>query len=494
MTKSVSKSQFTLSLQCQKAFYLYRYRPELREVTAAQEALFAQGRGFEPYMQQRFPGGVDISTFENWNERFTRTRELIQQANAPLYEASLKADYAGMPLLCMIDMLVPSPQGWHIYEIKSATKVKTEYIPDVAFQYFVARPNGVPIASANVIHLNNQYVRSGPIDIAQLGTAVDITKEALAMLDGVAKQLRALKEVDELPFEPEQAIGPHCNNPYGCAFMSYCWKDVPAERSVFDYLPASKAFELYNQGIGTIDAIPEGFPLAARQALRLEHVKRDELFVDKPALQAWLAQLRYPLYYVDFETFMPAIPLFDASRPYQQIPFQFSVHVQHEVGGQREHHAFLAEANGTDPRPEFINQLLGAIGPAGSIVVYNQTFELSRLNELARDFPEYAERLLALLPRMVDLYVPFRDQFVYHPEMKGSASIKAVLPALVPHLSYANMTIGAGGDAMTVFANMLAGAYTQPETEALRQALLEYCELDTRGMVEVCRFLLHLMY
>ena len=490
--KPISKSQFTLGLQCQKAFYLYRYRSELREVTTAQEALFAQGRRFEPFMQERFPGGVDVSTISNWNQRFARTAELIQNATSPIYEATLKAEFAGLPLLCMIDMLVPSPQGWHIYEIKSATKVKDEYIPDVAFQYFVATLVGIPIASANVIHLNNQYVRKGAIDIAHLGTTAEITREVLAQQDEVAKQLLALKEVDELPFEPDQEIGAHCSNPYDCAFMQYCWQDVPKEGSVFAYLPPTKAFELYHQGIKTIDAIPEGYPLGAKQALRLHQIRKDELFVDKPALTHWLAQLTYPIYYMDFETFMPAIPLFDESRPYQHIPFQFSVHVQHAVGGELVHHAFLAEADGTDPRPAFVKQLLGGIGPEGSIMVYNQSFEIPRLKELARDFPEFETALLALIPRVVDLYVPFRDLTVYHPAMKGSASIKHVLPALVPELSYATMEIGAGGDAMTVFANMVAGVYGEDETATLRQALLDYCELDTRGMVSLTEQLLYL--
>jgi hypothetical protein len=487
--KPISKSQFTLGTQCQKAFYLYRYRSELREVTAQQEALFAQGRRFEPYMQQRFPGGVDVSTMSNFNQRFAQTAELIQKATSPIYEATLKAEFVGLPLLCMIDMLVPSPEGWHIYEIKSATKVKDEYIPDVAFQHFVAKLAGISIASANVIHLNNQYVRKGEIDITQLGTTAEITREVLAQQDEVAKKLLALKEVDELPFAPEQEIGAHCSNPYDCAFMNYCWQDVPKERSVFAYLPPTKAFELYHEGIKTIDAIPEGNPLAAKHALRLNQIKKDELFVDKPALTNWLAQLSYPIYYMDFETFMPAIPLFDESRPYQQIPFQFSVHVQHAVGAELIHHAFLAEADGTDPRPTFAKQLLGVIGPVGSIMVYNQSFEISRLKELARDFPEFETALLALIPSVVDLYVPFRDLTVYHPAMKGSASIKHVLPALVPELSYANMQIGAGGDAMTVFASMLAGVYAEEETATLRQALLAYCELDTRGMVELVGWL-----
>lgn len=481
--KPISKSQFTLSLQCKKAFYLYRFRPQLRQTTPAQEARFVQGRSFEPYMQKRFPGGIDVSTHTNWQDRFNATEALIESANTPIYEATLRATYKGTPLLCMIDMLVPTPQGWQIYEIKSATKVKAEYLPDVAFQYFVATLLGLEIESAHVIHLNNGYVRHGEINIQQLGTCTDVTDKVCALQGEVASQLAELRLVNELPFEPRQPIGLHCQQPYDCAFMHYCWKEVPKERSVFAYLPLGKAHELFASGYTTIDEVPEDYPLPASHALRMQHIREEKMYLDVEALDSWCAALQYPLYYMDFETVMPAIPLFDASRPYQQIPFQFSVHIQHTPGGPLTHHAFLAEADGTDPRPLFIQQLLQCLGKAGSILVYNQAFEQSRLNELARDFPQYAAAIAGLLPRMIDLLVPFRRLMVYHPAMKGSASIKAVLPALVPDMSYDDLDIGNGGDAMTVFANMLGGAYTPQETAKLREDLLAYCARDTEGMV-----------
>jgi hypothetical protein len=279
-------------------------------------------------------------------------------------------------------------------------------------------------------------------------------------------------------------IGPHCREPYPCEFMGHCWSHIP-EPSVFDLcgMKWRKKFEIYNKGSIEFHPLPEGYILSANQSLQVKAWRETYTHIDEHEIKQWMQQLQYPLYFMDFETFAPAIPIYDRSRPYQPIPFQFSVHVQRQPGSILEHNEFLGEPE-TDPRPEFLNQLLKVVEKEGTVLVYNQGFESSRLKELKLDYPAFADDIDNMLSRLADLMLPFQKRWYYTPEMNGSYSIKSVLPALIPEMSYKEMEIGDGGSAMAAFEGLL-NITDILERRKVRNALLEYCNLDTLAMVRI---------
>jgi hypothetical protein len=278
-------------------------------------------------------------------------------------------------------------------------------------------------------------------------------------------------------------IGVHCDTPYPCDFKAHCWAHVP-ERSVFELAGAThKKWALYRRGILRMADIPADEPLSAAQRRQVEAWNSGEAQVDHRALHAWLEGLRYPLHFLDFETMNAAVPLYDGTRPYQQLPFQYSLHLQDAPAAPATHREHLATGLG-DPREALLRQLLSDVGPSGDILAYNVAFERMVLRDLARDLPQYAEAIAQLLPRMKDLMDPFRKGWYYAPAMNGSNSIKAVLPALVPALRYDDLAIREGGTASLRFAQLAAGTYAGDPTQ-LRADLLAYCKLDTLAMVEV---------
>jgi hypothetical protein len=244
-----------------------------------------------------------------------------------------------------------------------------------------------------------------------------------------------------------------------------------------------RKFELYDAGIISLEDIPETYILSPSQQLQVDSLKSGESYIDIEAISDFLNIFDYPLYFMDFESFQPAIPIYDNSRSYQQITFQFSLHYQKSKESKLEHYEFLAESQ-TDPRIPFIEKLLEYTKPEGKIVVYNKSFEIARLNEIARDFPKYKNYIIDLIDRIIDLMIPFQKKWYYSPEMQGSYSIKAVLPALVPELNYEGLNIADGGSASLAYENL------QKETDMIkieitRKNLLEYCKLDTLAMVEI---------
>jgi hypothetical protein len=283
---------------------------------------------------------------------------------------------------------------------------------------------------------------------------------------------------------PDVDIGEHCYTPYACSFFNYCRKHIP-EDSIFEFsgMHLSKKYELYKGGIVKLNDVPDHVPLSRNNKLQLDTYKKNRLYVNRNAIKSFVSDLNYPLFFMDFESFQPAVPLFDNSRPYQQIPFQYSIHLKEKKHREPKHFEFLAE-QGIDPRLRFIQKLLRDVNGKNDILVYNKAFEVARLKELARDFPEYNFKVEKLIPRIKDLMVPFQKKYYYAPEMKGSYSIKAVLPSLSPELSYDQLDISDGG--------LASAAYERLQTETdlmfiaeIKEKLLKYCKMDTLGMVRI---------
>lgn len=443
--KTISKSSFIRGIKCPKALYLHFNEPEERDETSeSQQHLFDTGHSVGHLAQQLFPGGIDASRGEpgNYAENIAYTKELIENGQAVIYEAA----FGDGEVLCYLDILVKKQGKWHAYEVKGSTSVKDYYYLDAAFQFYVIRKSGLKLADISLVHLNNQYVRRGELDLPELFTIVPLTDEIIDLQPDIPVFLKRLQEMLETGEEPDIEVGRQCTKPYDCDFIGYCHRDLLIGPK--SDLPANR---------------------------------------DQDALDEFKDELEYPLYFMDFETIMPAIPMYDENRPYQQIPFQYSLHLQKKKNGPLHHFEFLGTPP-DDPRPDFIQSLLDNLGYHGTILVYNKTFENCRLNEIARDFPEYASRIEEVQDRMVDLMVPFRKKHLYTPEMNGSYSLKAVLPALVKDLSYNDLEIREGGTASLTYESL----YQDTDPESIRQKrenLLEYCKLDTLSMVRLLELL-----
>ncbi len=279
---------------------------------------------------------------------------------------------------------------------------------------------------------------------------------------------------------PEPGIGRHCSDPYDCA-ISDCWEFLPEHHILQLHRGGQKALGLLNDGVLSIDEIPDDFRLNGKQQIQKQCVVSGQPHIDKAGIKRFLDTLRYPLSYLDFETFNPAVPMFDSTRPYQKIPFQWSLHVVEMENAEPEHYSFLAEGT-DDPRPEFLSKLKEALPNRGSVVVYNQAFEKGIMTELGNTFPEYAEWADGVIGRMADLLAPFRDFCYYHPAQKGSASLKAVLPAATGK-GYDELEINNGEDASLAFQRIAYGEASEEEGRQVREALEVYCGLDTEGMI-----------
>ncbi len=481
-TFKISKSAFLKGLQCPKALYLKKYHPELEdEVSAAQQAVFDTGHSVGDLAKQLFPGGTDLDAYipDNLGAVFYETKKLVSRKQV-IYEAGFAYDNN----LCFSDILVPEGNKWRVFEVKASTSVKDVYLWDAAFQYYLITQSGLEVEDISIVYINNQYERIGGLDISQLFTIESVMEHVLELQDEMKKHLNDLKSMLASGREPAIDIGPHCTDPYPCSFMGHCWQHVP-DYSVFNIsrLTSDKKFELYRNGILEITDITDGYGLTSGQRLQVDAEKNGNTVINRDAIRNFLNKLNYPLYFLDFETMNPAIPLFDHSRPYQQIPFQYSLHIRKVPGNELTHKEFLAGTD-DDPRIPFIEQLINDLGTTGDILVYNKAFEETRLREIARDFPEYAKLIENILARVVDLMVIFSGRHYYTPDMRGSYSIKHVLPALVPGFGYDDLEIADGGTASNAFESL----YYEKDPEKInkiRTDLLAYCKMDTLAMVEI---------
>ncbi len=477
----LSKSLFIRGLQCHKSLYLQKYRPELKEeVTPEKQRLFDSGSNVGILAQQLFPGGVNVP-YEglSYAEQIERTQSLIQQGANTIYEAAFS--YQGVFVKC--DILHLGPEGWEIYEVKSSTKAEEYQLNDVSVQHYVISRTGLPVKKAFLVHINNNYVRHGDIEVDKLFAIVDATDIAKGKRDFIEEELEKQQNMLKGD-EPIMDIGSHCDKPFSCDFKSHCWSHIPSP-SVFDYRGTGKpnSFDLYKKGIIRLEDVPLDL-LGRRKRIQHDGMLYQKNHVNVAALKKFLESFWYPLCFMDFETtFMVPIPMYDGIRPYQQIPFQFSVHIQQEPGGKLVHYEYLSDG-AENPQSEFIDRLLAVVPSDACIFTWNQGFEISRLREIATVFPDKKDSINHIIKNIRDLMKPFQNMAIYNWQFNGSYSIKAVLPALVPELSYDELEINNGGMASSAWVCMVQ-AKDAGEKETIRKQLLQYCHLDTLAMVRI---------
>lgn len=484
MKHQLSKSTFMYGCQCPKRLYLHKYKKELRNPGDEKyQAILDAGTNIGELARQLFKYGVDASPPDNYSYQMAveKTKSLIDRDVPIIYEAAFQFEGA----LCAVDILVKQGKHWYAFEVKSTVSIKDQHIQDAALQYYVMKNCGLPLEDISIIHLNNQYTRKGNLDIKQLFTTESILEHVLEQQEFVSAKVQELKELLTQPDEPMVDIGPHCFDPYDCDFTNHCWAHLPKENSVFEFAPKI-AWKLFSEGYKQLDDIPPEFEMSAKASMQLAHYRSGEVYIDTEQIRQFLEPISYPIYFFDFETMMPGIPEFDDSKPYQQIPFQFSLHVQQSEGCEVEHFEYLGDGV-NDPRPGLIEAMIDLLGQTGSIICYNMGFEKTRIKDLAKLYPQFETELLAINERVFDLMIPFQKRWYYHPSFKGSYSIKAVLPVLIPDLQYDELDIQEGGMASLVYSQL---KYQDKVTATIqRHALREYCKMDTLAMVKLFEYL-----
>ncbi|TRZ42973.1 DUF2779 domain-containing protein, partial [bacterium] len=468
----LSKSLFVRGVRCHKSLYLQKYRPGLKdEVSEETEKRFAAGYEIGDLAQGLFPDGV-IVPYEGLSheQQLEMTASLIAQGCKTIYEAAFFFN----GVFIKADFIHQGDDGWDIYEVKNSTEVKGYHLDDTSVQYYVISGSGLAVSRVFVVHVNNQYVRNGEIEVDKLFHREDISaiakEKQVFIVEEIARQRVMLKGE-----EPVIDIGPHCNEYYPCDFIGHCWSHIP-EDSIFDLKGRMDSrFFLYEKGIVSMFDVPQEY-LSTRQYIHVDAARTHEIYYDHNAVKEFLDSLWYPLYFLDFETSMTAIPPYDGIRPYQQLPFQYSLHHMDQKDGGLKHDEYLA-MHRTDPRKGLVEKLMNEIPDNACVLVYSKSFEIGRLRDLASWFPEHATKIEKIIQNIRDLIVPFRSNSIYHWQQHGSCSLKDVLPAMLPDFSYDHLDVQNGGMAMDAYAAM--NQTDDPEEiEKIRQALLEYCKLD----------------
>lgn len=491
----LSKSKYCGLWQCPKIAWLRKFKPEELNLDTGVLNRMETGNEVGDLAMRYFGNYVEVTSYKDGKldlqEMIKKTRLEMEKGTSVICEASF--EYNG--LYCAVDILKKSQDGWEIYEVKSSVKHsdskddKPVYIADIAYQKYVLENCGVKLTGTYLMCLNGDYVFDGVLNIHELFTISNVAESVISEEKNIAANLSIAERILNSTDEPAIDLSVNCHNPYKCGFWNYCTRHLP-ERSVFDLykMAFSKKIEYYRKGLVNYRDLMNSSKITNAKHLRqIEYYLYDKgTYIEKDNIRDFLRTLSYPLYFLDFETMQPAIPKYKGTKPYTQIPFQYSLHYIEHEGGKLMHKEFLAES-GPDPRRALAEQLCADIPMDVCVTAYNKAFECTRIKELATMFPDLSEHLLNIKENIVDLLIPFQSGYYYNREMGGSFSIKSVLPAIFPDdpsLDYHNLDgVHNGSEAMNIYPKI---QFMEPyEQTVARKNLLKYCELDTYAMVKV---------
>jgi len=476
---NLTKSNYLSGLQCPKLLWLEKNdKDKIPELSELDKKKIEQGYLIEELAKTLFPNLIDISKVP-FNEQIQKTQEALKE-KLPIFQATFSVDN----LYSRADILFPTGNKWDIIEIKSSTEVKDIQLHDVSFQKYVYEKAGLKIRNCFVMHIHKEYIRNGNLEPSELLIKTDVTEKVEEFSLGIEERINKFFEIINGKC-PEFSVDDLLTIEYSNFLQDEFFNSLPDE-NIFQFVRIlnKKAISLFKEGIIKMSEIPDSFKLNDKQKIQRLLAENGGIHKDKKQIKHFLDNLNYPIYYFDFETINSAIPKFDKSKPYQQIPFQFSLHIQEKPNGELNHISFLAEGT-DDPRPALFQALKDHLGNKGDILVYNQSFEKMVLKQGGELFPEYTDLVENnLIPRIKDLMKVFSDFNYYNPKQKGSVSIKKVLP-LFSNLKYDGMEIAKGDVASFEFERVTYGKVTDEERQRVRIALEKYCELDTLAEVEI---------
>jgi len=486
--RRLSKSKLIAHRQCPKRLWLELHRPELRDDSGA-EAVFRIGNEVgevarKVYDPERSGTVIEVAEW-GYEEAFRRTNELLKEGDGPVFEAGLCVEGA----LAFADVLLPlhaeGTGAWRMLEVKSTTGVKDYHREDLAIQTYLALESGVNLESCGIAHIDSSFVYGGDGDYRGLFHEEDLTEESLSLVEEVEGWIAGAQVTAALAAEPAIPMGPQCSDPFDCPFAAWCSRDHPVVEYPLDSLPGLSGARLEAieaLGITDLREVPALMLTDLQNHVR-EVTLSGETWFDQEGAAAALAGHGFPAWFLDFETVMMPVPVWKGTRPYQQIPFQFSLH-RVEADGTKGHEAFL-DFSGADPSRALAEALLAKTGGEGPVFAYNATFERMVIRQLAARFPDLQKPLVALADRIVDL-LPIAKAHFYAPSQHGRWGLKSVLPAACPDLSYAALDGVADGEmAVEAYREAISPETTEARRNELEQQLLAYCHLDTLAMVRL---------
>ena len=478
MTRYITKSRLLSGHRCPKRLWLQTYHPELAEPSSTSELTIANGIEIGSMARLNYLNGILIEHIKQPDLAVEETTRLMSsKAPVTLFEAAFMHDGA----LVRSDILVPTDDGWRMVEVKSSGSVKDHHLMDCAVQLWVLEGAGVRVGQVSVSHVDKGFVYAGDGDYGQLLLEENVTEQVRALLPGVPVWLAAHRNILDNTM-PDIRMGAQCKP--DCQFTSHC-KQALSEYPV-SILPNGRKLitDLQEAGIEDVRDIPDGMLTKERHLTVWRATCSKQAFISDE-LKAELAKLPYPRFYLDFETINFVIPRWADTRPHQQLPFQWSCHVERE-GGAVTHCEFL-DTSGNSPMRAFAESLIAAVENDGPIIVYG-SFESTVIKGLIEFCPDLAAPLNDIIDRLVNL-LPWLQNHYYHPKMKGSWSIKAVLPTIAAHLDYSQLEDVKNGTLAQLAYMDIINPETAPAVRKQKiQNLLKYCELDTWAMVEVVRY------
>lgn len=488
MVRNLSKSKIIAFRQCPKRLWLELHKPELRDDSAS-AAVFQIGYQVGDiartiYDPEKMGATIDIEALGH-SAALTRSAELLALGHFPVFEAGVSIEGALAYADVMIPDLCDGSLRWKMIEVKSSTGVRPYHLDDIAVQAHIAAASGICLSSVAVAHIDNSFVYQGDGNYQGLLREVDLTEEAVSRSGEVMEWISGAQVVAGLKEEPEISTGPHCSTPFTCGFCDYCNKDKVWPEYPLESLPRlhyRKREQFEAEGYEDMRDVPDEYLNTVQNRVKQCSVS-GEAFFDADSAAADLAPYGFPAFFLDFETVNFPVPIWKGTRPYQQIPFQFSLH-RIDEDGNIQHTSFL-DLCGADPSESFAQSLIAQCGTNGPVFVYNAGFENRIMRDLAERFPQHGGHLASIIDRVVDLLPIARNRY-YHPSQHGSWSIKAVLPAVCPDLCYDQLDgVQDGGMAVDAFKEAIATDTDPSRRQEIEGQLLEYCKLDTLAMVRL---------
>jgi len=495
MKTTLTKSLYQQGMQCKKMMWLNRHKPSaIAQPTEFDKIVIETGIQTGELAQKLFPNGVEVSkNLISCEARVEATKELIDAGVETIFEATFSHDDVEV----RVDIFNKTLEGYELLEVKSSTKEKKiqKYVTDLSIQNHIVSVSGYKVARSQLIMLDEGYQRQQSLEIKKLFKFIDVSNEVAQLQNNIPQTISEFTDVILSNQEPDIDIGCHCHAPDKCRAKTYCWevqKRLPKYSPINIFTLGERSLQLYHDGIVQIKDIPSDYKTTELQQFYIDQWCNKSIHVDYEEINEFLTNLVYPLFHLDFESSNPAVPQHPNSRPYQQIPFQYSLHVEQE-NGKLEHFEYLHDSK-TDPREELIQKLMVDLkggSESSSIMVYS-SFEEKILSALARDFPEYSDQLQLMIDRIVDLGKLFQKRHYYSYEMHKKWSIKTVMPLLVPEMKNDYLDLQSVGKVSSGEGAILAFRKLQVLTDekalsSIRQDLLDYCELDTKAMVEVLK-------